>query len=161
MTPATAAAVSVSRMVTTVATVNGLSVDAGSFLAIVATAAIAGTVSALVGSRGVFLPVVVVELVLGVVIGPQVLDLAQVDGFTEFFADLGLGMLFFFAGYEIDIERIRGRPLRLALLGWAMSLALAYTLGGVTGGARRRGVADLRRVGARDNGDRHADPGPV
>jgi Kef-type K+ transport system membrane component KefB len=39
-------------------------------------------------------------------------------------------MLFVFAGYEIDIPRIRGRPLRLALLGWAMSLAIAYGLGG-------------------------------
>jgi len=108
-----------------------LSVDAGSFLAIVATAAIAGTLSAIIGARGLFVPVVVVELVLGVVIGPQVLDLAQVNSFTEFFSDLGLGMLFFFAGYEIDIERIRGQPLRLGLLGWAMSLAIAYGLGGV------------------------------
>jgi Kef-type K+ transport system membrane component KefB len=105
-------------------------VDTGSFLAIVATAAIAGTVSGVAGARGVFIPVVVVELVLGVVVGPQALDLAHVNSFTEFFADLGLGMLFFFAGYEIDIARIRGEPLRLGLLGWALSLALAYALGG-------------------------------
>jgi Kef-type K+ transport system membrane component KefB len=105
-------------------------VDAGSFLAIVATAAIAGTVSGVAGARGVFIPVVVVELVLGVVVGPQALDLAHVNSFTEFFADLGLGMLFFFAGYEIDIARIRGEPLRLGLLGWALSLAIAYALGG-------------------------------
>ena len=108
-----------------------LSVDAGSFLAIVATAAIAGTVSGVAGMRGLFIPVVVVELALGVVIGPQALDLAQVNSFTDFFADLGLGMLFFFAGYEIDIARIRGEPLRLALLGWALSLAIAYSLGGL------------------------------
>ena len=50
------------------------------------------------------------ELLLGIVIGPQVLDLAQVDDFIQFFSNLGLGMLFFFAGYEIDFERIRGRP---------------------------------------------------
>jgi Kef-type K+ transport system membrane component KefB len=105
-------------------------VDAGSFLAIVATAAVAGTVSGVAGARGMFIPVVVVELVLGVVVGPQVLDLAHVNSFTEFFADLGLGMLFFFAGYEIDLARIRGEPLRLGLLGWALSLALAYALGG-------------------------------
>ncbi|HEX5621246.1 MAG TPA: cation:proton antiporter [Solirubrobacteraceae bacterium] len=112
-------------------TAGVFTVDAGSFLAIVATAAIAGTVAALAGARGLFVPVVVIELVLGVVIGPQALDLAHVNGFTEFFADLGLGMLFFFAGYEIDIDRIRGQPLRLALIGWALSLAIAYTLGGV------------------------------
>jgi Kef-type K+ transport system membrane component KefB len=114
-----------------VETADVFDVDAGSFLTIVAAAAVAGTVSAVVGARGLFIPVVVVELVLGVVIGPQGLDIAQVNGFTEFFADLGLGMLFFFAGYEIDVGRIRGEPLRLALLGWAMSLAIAYTIGGV------------------------------
>jgi Kef-type K+ transport system membrane component KefB len=113
------------------ATTTVFRVDPGSFLAIVATAAIAGTVSGVAGARGLFIPVVVLELALGVVIGPQALDLAQVNAFTEFFADLGLGMLFFFAGYEIDIARIRGKPLRLALLGWALSLVIAYSLGGL------------------------------
>jgi Kef-type K+ transport system membrane component KefB len=113
-----------------VATSPVFEVDTGSFLAIVATAAVAGMVVAVAGARGLFLPVVVVELVLGVIVGPQVLDLAHVNAFTEFFSDLGLGMLFFFAGYEIDLVRIRGAPLRLAILGWAMSLAIAYTLGG-------------------------------
>ena len=74
-------------------------------------------------ARGVFVPVVVVELVLGVVIGPQVLDLAQVNDFTDFFADLGLGMLFFFAGYEIDLApHPRGSRCGSALVGWALSL---------------------------------------
>ena len=58
-------------------------------------------------------PVVVIELVLGIVVGPQVLGLAESDDFIEFFSNLGLGMLFFFAGYEIEFERIRGEPLRL------------------------------------------------
>jgi len=106
-------------------------VDTGSFLAIVITAAIAGTLAAVAGGRNIFIPVVVIELGLGIVIGPQVLGLAEVNAFTKFFADLGLGMLFFFAGYEIDIARIRGDPLRLGVLGWFLSLAIAYGLGGV------------------------------
>jgi Kef-type K+ transport system membrane component KefB len=110
-------------------------VDTGSFLAIVATAAVAGMLVAVAAGRGLFLPVVVVELTLGVLVGPQVLDLAHVNAFTEFFSDLGLGMLFFFAGYEIDLIRIRGAPLRLAILGWALSLAIAYTLGGALAAA--------------------------
>jgi Kef-type K+ transport system membrane component KefB len=40
-------------------------------------------------------------------------------------------MLFFFAGYEIDYERVKGAPLRLAVLGWALSLILAFSIGGV------------------------------
>jgi Kef-type K+ transport system membrane component KefB len=112
-------------------TIKVFHVDTGSFLVIVATSAVAATVVAVAGGRNLFLPVVVVELVLGVAVGPQALDIAHVNGFTEFFGDLGLGMLFFFAGYEIDIARIRGQPLRLAMLGWALSLAIAYTIGGV------------------------------
>jgi Kef-type K+ transport system membrane component KefB len=80
-------------------------------------------------------PVVVVELVLGILIGPQVLGLADSDRFIEFFGNLGLGMLFFFAGYEIDFERIRGGPLRLAAIGWVLSLALAYGIGGALAAA--------------------------
>ena len=102
----------------------------GTFLAIVAAAAVAGTLAALITSRGLVVPVVVVELLLGVALGPHIIGL-HVDPFVTFFSDLGLGLLFFFAGYEIDLHRIMGQPLRLALMGWALSLALAYTIGGV------------------------------
>lgn len=107
-----------------------ISVDPGTFLAISAIAAIAGTISAVMTERVVVLPVVVVELLLGVLIGPKVLGL-HVSEFIDFFSALGLGLLFFFAGYEIDLHRIMGAPLRLAMLGWAISLALAYSIGGV------------------------------
>jgi Kef-type K+ transport system membrane component KefB len=105
-------------------------VDPAPMLAIVAVAAIAGTVAALLSDRGVLVPAVVVELVLGVVIGPEVVGLEVTDTMT-FLAALGLGLLFFFAGYEIDLRQIKGKPLRLAVLGWAMSLAIAYTVGGL------------------------------
>ena len=112
-----------------------IDVDAGSFLIIVATGAVAGTIASLAAARNLLLPSVVVELVLGVLVGPDVLAIADLDSFTDFFSSLGLGMLFFFAGYEIDLRRIRGEPLRLALFGWAMSLALAYGLGGALAAA--------------------------
>src|SRR4029079_17650386 len=105
-------------------------VDTGSFLVIGLTAALARTLSTS-GGRWVFVPVVVLELLLGILIGPDILGLAQSDQFVTFFSNLGLGMLFFFAGYEIDFERIRGEPLKLALAGWVISLVLAYSLGGL------------------------------
>jgi Kef-type K+ transport system membrane component KefB len=104
-------------------------VDTTSFLLIVVFAALASVVVTVIAPR-VAIPVVVVELLLGILIGPQVLDIASVDKFTEFFGNLGLGMLFFFAGYEIDFAKIRGRPAKLAALGWGLSLVLAYGLGG-------------------------------
>ena len=110
-----------------------IDVDTTSFFAIVAVAAIAA-VTVTVLPRTMAPPVVVVELLLGIVIGPQVLGIAEPDSFINFFSNLGLGMLFFFAGYEIDFERIRGRPAELGAWGWALSLALAYGLAGILAG---------------------------
>jgi Kef-type K+ transport system membrane component KefB len=107
-----------------------VSVDAGSFLVIVTVAALAALLAGWVQPR-LAIPVVVIEIISGIVVGPEVLDLAEPDDFIEFFSNLGLGMLFFFAGYEIDFDRIRGDPLNLALIGWGLSLALAYGLGGL------------------------------
>ena len=118
-----------------VADIPGIQVDPESFLMIVVVSAVAGTIAAIAAGRGLLIPAVVVELMLGIVIGPELLDLAQVDDFTQFFSNLGLGMLFFFAGYEIDLRRIRGQPLRLAAMGWGLSLALAYGVGGILAAA--------------------------
>jgi Kef-type K+ transport system membrane component KefB len=107
-----------------------VSVDSEAFLAIVAVAALASLSAALL-ARWLVIPVVVLEILFGIVIGPELLGLAEPDEFIDFFANLGLGMLFFFAGYEIEFDRIKGDPLRLAAIGWAISLALAYGLGGL------------------------------
>jgi Kef-type K+ transport system membrane component KefB len=110
-----------------------IQVDAESFFAIVLVAALAATAVALLPRR-LAPPVVVVELLLGILIGPEVLDLAKTDAFIDFFSNLGLGMLFFFAGYEIDFQRIRGRPIELGASGWLLSIALAFGIGGILAG---------------------------
>ncbi|HEY6636718.1 MAG TPA: cation:proton antiporter [Solirubrobacterales bacterium] len=109
-------------------------VDEGSALVIVIAAAVAGVIVLAVSPR-LAIPVVVVELVLGIIIGPQGFDLASLDPTTKLLGDLGLGMLFFFAGYEIDFDRIKGRPLELGAVGWGLSLLLAYGIGGVLAAA--------------------------
>jgi Kef-type K+ transport system membrane component KefB len=111
-----------------------ISIDTSSFFIIVVVAAIAALTVAVFPGRFAP-PVVVLELLLGIIIGPDVLDIAGSDEFIQFFSNLGLGMLFFFAGYEIDFERIRGTPLRLGAIGWAMSVALAYGIGGLLAAA--------------------------
>jgi Kef-type K+ transport system membrane component KefB len=110
-----------------------IQVDTGSFFAVVMVAAIAAITVAIVPKRFAP-PVVVLELMMGIVIGPHVLGLAHADDFIDFFSNLGLGMLFFFAGYEIDFQRIRGRPLELGATGWALSVGLAFGIGGVLAG---------------------------
>jgi len=111
-----------------------IEVDAGSFFAIIVAAAIAAVIVVALPRRYAP-PVVVLELVLGILIGPQLLGIANHDAFIDFFSNLGLGMLFFFAGYEIDFERIRGKPLSLGAWGWLCSLLLAYGLGGALAAA--------------------------
>jgi Kef-type K+ transport system membrane component KefB len=110
--------------------ITDVQINPGAFLAVVGTAAVAGTLAAMLTGRGLLVPTVVAELLLGGVNGPQVLGL-EVTEFMRFFSELGLGMLFFFAGYEIDLRRIAGLPLRLAAVGWVLSLAVAYAIGGL------------------------------
>jgi Kef-type K+ transport system membrane component KefB len=95
---------------------------------VLAAAVAAATVAALPARLAP--PVVVFELLFGILIGPHCLGIAQTDEFILFFSNLGLGMLFFFAGYEINFERIKGAPLRLGGWGWGFSIALAYAIGG-------------------------------
>ena len=70
-------------------------------------------------------PVVVFEVVLGIVIGPQVLQLVADQGFLAFMREVGMVAVMFMAGMEIDFARIRGRPLALGAAGWLASLAVA------------------------------------
>ena len=111
--------------------------DTTSFLLVLAAAAAAPLLAAAAGRLrdGLVVPVVVVELVLGALIGPDVLALAETNDVLAFLGQLGLGFLFFFAGYEIEFDRIRGAPIRLAAIGWAITLVLAYSLAGVLAAA--------------------------
>ena len=75
--------------------------------------------------RWVAVPSVVLEILLGVVLGPALLGWVVVDDVIGFIADFGLAMLMFLAGYESEFRRIRGWPLRRAAIGWVGSVALA------------------------------------
>lgn len=71
-------------------------------------------------------PVVVLEVLLGILVGPQVLGLIHIDALLSFMKTAGTAAVLFMAGMEIDFERIRGRPLSLALRGWVASFGLAF-----------------------------------
>lgn len=79
--------------------------------------------------RWVAIPVVVLEILLGILLGPSGLDVIHPHDFLQSVADFGLVMLFFVAGTEIDFARVAGRPLRRSLLAWLVSLALAVGIG--------------------------------
>jgi Kef-type K+ transport system membrane component KefB len=74
------------------------------------------------GSR---VPVVVIEVLLGVLIGPHVLQLIENDAFLATMRSVGMVAVMFMAGMEIDFNRIKGKPLSLAASGWLSSVVLA------------------------------------
>ena len=93
---------------------------------LVAVAAVlAPLITELPGAR--LVPVVVVELALGILAGP-VLHLTRPTELITELAGLGMAFLFFMGGMEIDIRRISGRPLALGAGGWLLSLAIAITV---------------------------------
>ncbi len=71
------------------------------------------------------LPDPVLEVIAGIVVGPAVLGWVRVDAPVQVLSDLGLGMLLFLAGLEIDVERLRGPLARLAGAAFAVSVVLA------------------------------------
>lgn len=96
-------------------------------LLFVSTAAVlAPVLSSWTGSLRI--PIVVFEIVLGVLMGPQVLGLTEFGAGLPYFSTLGVAFLFFMAGTEIDVGAMRGPPLRLATLSWLLSLALAVAV---------------------------------
>ncbi|MGR0219348.1 cation:proton antiporter [Agromyces sp. ZXT2-6] len=102
-------------------------VDLSTLVLIPAIAAVAPLATRAVG-RWVAIPLVVFEILLGLLLGPAVLDWVQEDAFIALFADFGLAMLFYLAGREIDFQAIRGAPIMRAGAGWAVSMALALGL---------------------------------
>lgn len=73
-------------------------------------------------------PEVVLLLVLGVLIGPNVLELAAAGEGVTLLRELGLGMLFLLAGYEIEVDELVGRGGRRALITWLGCFAVALSL---------------------------------
>jgi Kef-type K+ transport system membrane component KefB len=77
---------------------------------------------------GLQLPSVVLEIVAGIVIGPSVIGLVEVDQAVQVVALIGLAFVLFLAGLEIELEKLRGPVLRLTAAGFALSFAIAVAV---------------------------------
>ena len=104
-----------------------------SFNGVLIIAAIAVLVPVVLGFLPkVPLPGAVLEVIAGIVIGPSLLGWVHIDAPILVLSDLGLGMLLFLAGLEIDVQRLRGPLGRVAGLAFCGSAVLgigcAYAL---------------------------------
>src|SRR5262245_2996408 len=75
------------------------------------------------------LPAFVLEILLGIVIGPSGLGWAKPDTPVSILALLGLAFLLFLSGLEIDVDRLRGRIVTVTALGFAVSFVIAILIG--------------------------------
>src|SRR5215213_5733307 len=75
------------------------------------------------------------EIVAGIIVGPSLLNWAQNDETVAVMATIGLAFLLFLAGIEIEFSKLRGQVLRLASLGFVLSLVVAVAVSFVLHGA--------------------------
>ena len=75
------------------------------------------------------LPAIVLEIELGIVIGPAGLGWVKPDAPVSILALVGLAFLLFLSGLEIDAERLRGQIVKLTALGFVVSFAIAILIG--------------------------------
>jgi Kef-type K+ transport system membrane component KefB len=94
----------------------------GTLVLIGVAAVLAPILSELTGRLAI--PEIVIQIGLGILIGPYVLHLTDVTSLVTGLADLGLTYLIFMAGYELNLQQIKGQPLRLAGIGWGVSLVI-------------------------------------
>lgn len=106
---------------------EGSSHDNGQFVSIfwiTLVALISPVLSRLTGKK---IPDVVFLLIFGMLIGPNVLHLAGTEGGIPLLKELGLGMLFLIAGFEINVSSLRSRQGYSAIATWFVCFALGMT----------------------------------
>ena len=101
--------------------------DVRSLVLVLGVAAVAAILSR--AHSRVVLPVVVVEILLGIAIGPDGFAIASADAYITFLSELGLALLFFFAGLEVVEQRVQRNSLVRGTQGWAISLVLGLAVG--------------------------------
>lgn len=107
-----------------------MSLDASTLLIIPLLAVLAPLLSRGI-ARWLPVPIVVFELLLGIVAGPSVLGWAHPGAFIDELAEFGLATLFFVAGTEIQFQALQGRSGKRSALGWLVSIAAGVGLGWV------------------------------
>jgi Kef-type K+ transport system membrane component KefB len=100
-----------------------------SFSSVAVIAVVAVVAPLAIGLSGLRLPAIVLEILLGIGVGPQGLGWVSNDEPVRVLSIIGLAFLLLLAGLEIDFDRLRGRLLRLTGTGFVLSFGLALVVG--------------------------------
>ncbi|GGY30301.1 cation:proton antiporter [Streptomyces omiyaensis] len=112
----------------------------GTTLVLIMVIAVLAPLLAYWAGRRVPVPLAVFEILLGILVGPDVLGWARSGELIDGLSELGLTMLIFLAGYEIEFGKVRGDTLRRSVWAWLAALALGLTAGILLGGGYSTGV---------------------
>jgi len=96
-------------------------------LLVVAVAAVAAPILAELVPKGL-LPPVVLEVVAGILLGPQVLGWLKVNVPVEVLSVMGLSFLLFLAGMELTPSSLVNRQARLGMVAFAAAVAVSFPL---------------------------------
>ncbi len=133
-----------------------MTIQYGGLLVVAVAAFVAPLIARLVPRR--LVPPVVLEVLAGIVVGPQVLGLVRAEGAAEVLYLLGLGFLLFLAGQDVRPERFRGPTFRLA--GTAFLVSAGAGRPGRLRAARDRARRGRAAAGAVPGGQHARGPGP-
>jgi Kef-type K+ transport system membrane component KefB len=101
-----------------------------SFVDLLIVVAIAFGVPLLLGlAPRLRVPSVILELLAGIVVGPAGFGWVEVTESIRILSIVGLAFLLFLSGLEIDVSKLRGPVLRLAVVGFLLSFAAALAVG--------------------------------
>jgi Kef-type K+ transport system membrane component KefB len=85
------------------------------------------------------LPAIVVEILAGIAIGPAGLGWVTLDEPIRVLSMLGLALLLFLAGLELDVRLLSGRRLYVTIAAFAASMLVAYA---IAAGLRAAGIVE-------------------
>jgi Kef-type K+ transport system membrane component KefB len=74
------------------------------------------------------IPSVTLELVAGIIVGPAVLNWIEPGPVVTVMSAIGVAFLLFLAGLELDLDVLKGAPLRRGSLSFVFTFALAFAL---------------------------------
>ncbi|MGO8826336.1 MAG: cation:proton antiporter [Acidimicrobiales bacterium] len=98
-------------------------------LVLIAAAAVLAPIIAEGSRRFLPVPEVVIQILLGILLGPYVLALAHPGSVVTALSDFGLTYLMFLAGTELDLSIMREGHLGRAACAWGVSLVLSLFVG--------------------------------
>ncbi|MER5871010.1 cation:proton antiporter [Streptomyces sp. NPDC002044] len=98
-------------------------------LVLIMAAAVLAPLLAYGFSRWLAVPLVIFEILLGILMGPDVLGWASSGQVIDVLSQLGLAMLIFLAGYEVQFDRIKGDTLKRSVWAWTITLVLGLGAG--------------------------------